>query len=29
MVSAEFARFVQSEHAKYGVLIKASGIKID
>jgi tripartite-type tricarboxylate transporter receptor subunit TctC len=26
---AEFTRFVQSEHAKYGALIKAAGIKID
>ena len=26
---AEFAKFVQSEHAKYGALIKAAGIKID
>ena len=27
--SAEFAKFVQTEHAKYGALIKAAGIKID
>jgi tripartite-type tricarboxylate transporter receptor subunit TctC len=27
--SAEFTKFVQSEHAKYGALIKAAGIKID
>lgn len=26
---AEFAKFVQSEHTKYGALIKAAGIKID
>lgn len=26
---AEFAKFVQTEHAKYGALIKAAGIKID
>jgi tripartite-type tricarboxylate transporter receptor subunit TctC len=26
---AKFAKFVQSEHAKYGALIKAAGIKID
>ena len=26
---AEFAKFVQNEHAKYGALIKAAGIKID
>lgn len=26
---AEFAKFVQTEHAKYGSLIKAAGIKID
>ncbi|HMS27778.1 MAG TPA: tripartite tricarboxylate transporter substrate binding protein [Burkholderiaceae bacterium] len=25
----EFAKFVQSEHAKYGTLIKAAGIKLD
>ena len=25
----DFAKFVQSEHAKYGALIKAAGIKID
>jgi tripartite-type tricarboxylate transporter receptor subunit TctC len=27
--SAEFAKFVQAEHAKYGALIKTAGIKID
>lgn len=26
---AEFAKFVQGEHAKYGALIKAAGIKMD
>ena len=26
---AEFAKFVQAEHAKYGALIKSAGIKID
>ncbi len=26
---AEFAKFVQSEHTKYGALIKSAGIKID
>jgi tripartite-type tricarboxylate transporter receptor subunit TctC len=26
---AEFAKFVQTEHAKYGALIKSAGIKID
>jgi tripartite-type tricarboxylate transporter receptor subunit TctC len=26
---AEFAKFVQTEHAKYGALIKTAGIKID
>jgi tripartite-type tricarboxylate transporter receptor subunit TctC len=26
---AEFTKFVQNEHAKYGALIKAAGIKID
>lgn len=26
---AEFAKFVEAEHAKYGALIKAAGIKID
>ncbi len=26
---AEFTKFVQTEHAKYGALIKAAGIKID
>jgi tripartite-type tricarboxylate transporter receptor subunit TctC len=25
----DFAKFVQTEHAKYGALIKAAGIKID
>jgi tripartite-type tricarboxylate transporter receptor subunit TctC len=26
---AEFTKFVQTEHTKYGALIKAAGIKID